>query len=86
MNSRMEKLAAAKDPLPYANRLQISTFLGKPADSSLMPRNLAMLQGNFAISPQQSPQKPAKNTKRVAEMKTASAVQTPFQGVAGEVS
>jgi hypothetical protein len=83
----MDKLAALKEPLPYANRLQVATFLGKPTDSSLMPQNLAMLQGNYAIQQPAPPAgKPVRNSTKVSEMKTASAAQTPFQKVAGEAA
>lgn len=41
-------LATATGPVPYKNAVGISIFLGTPADPTLQPQNVAMLQQTFA--------------------------------------
>jgi hypothetical protein len=87
-SSLVTKLASSREPVPYANRLQISAFLGQPADSSLLPQNFAMLQSNYAndMTQEKTPPMTGKrkqNSARVADMGLAESEQTPFQKVGG---
>lgn len=78
-----EKVAALKSPMPFSKRMQISLFLGKPADYSLSM--LGRTQSLFA-SPSPDAQPPSTPVQKsgLNHLKVASRSETLFGGAKDE--
>lgn len=51
----VEKLQDSEKAIPYAKRVQLGILLDLPSDSSLLPKNIALLQSNLQPEPTQVP-------------------------------
>lgn len=67
--------------IPYSTRLQLSSFLGQPLDSSMTPASILTVQGTRTPSSSSpAPQLPSTKTAGVAKLSgLAKASQTPLQ-------